>query len=89
MASRMICVGSTLSKKSLAPGCDRSSIFSFTVGMGQSGRGGAGGGEDVGAMHVVAGNLGLPSCGQPDLTQFTMVTNEDQTFFGGAHVNVY
>lgn len=50
MLSRMIWTGSTLSKKSLTPGCDRSSIRRLTVGMGQSGRGGAGGGGNVGAM---------------------------------------
>ena len=46
MESRMIWIGSTLSKKSLAPGCDRSSIRKLNVGMGQSGRAGSGGGME-------------------------------------------
>ena len=41
-------MGSTLSKKSLIPGWDKSSIRKLKVGMGQSGRGGGGGGNDGG-----------------------------------------
>jgi hypothetical protein len=40
----MTVMGLTLSKKSLIPGWDRSSIRRLIVGMGQSGRGGVGGG---------------------------------------------
>jgi hypothetical protein len=50
IASRMIWIGSTLSKKSLTPGCDRSSIRRLIVGTNQSGRGGVGGGDNVGAI---------------------------------------
>lgn len=49
MLSCMIWIGSTLSRKSLTPGCDRSSIRRLTVGTGHSGDGRAGGG----AMDVV------------------------------------
>jgi len=55
MESRMISIGSTLSKKSLVPGCDRSSTRRLNVGTGQSGSGCAGGGGAIDV--VVAGKL--------------------------------
>jgi hypothetical protein len=46
-------MGSTLSKKSLIPGWDKSSIRKLKVGMGQSGRGGVGGGNDGGGGAMI------------------------------------
>ena len=56
-ASRMTVMGSTLSKNNLIPGCERSSIRKLKVGIGQSGRGGLGGGG-----MGISGPFGMKSC---------------------------